>query len=92
MDDGMMTPPNDPKQDLDPLTLLISKVDALTSRLDELNQENQTLKQQNMQIAATNARLLTQQAPVIEGPVQTVQDVAYESFKRELLRGKDARQ
>lgn len=83
MDDGMMTP----DVEVDPLTLMMAKLEDITKRLDSISAENAQLKAQNTQLMNTNAKLLVQQPPA-EGPVMDVRDVAFESFKKELLRGK----
>lgn len=83
MDDGMMTP----DVEVDPLTLMMAKLEDITKRLDTISAENAQLKAQNTQLMNTNAKLLVQQPPA-EGPVMDVRDVAFESFKKELLRGK----
>lgn len=84
-DDGMTTP-----IEVDPITMLAVKMEELQKKLDEIATENVQLKSQNSQIAMTNARLLMQQpaaAPEPE-PRLDVEEVAYQSFIKELLRGR----
>lgn len=86
-DDGMMTTPEQP----DPLSTILAKLEETLDKVEELKTENAAIKAQNAQIVQTNARLMTQApytAPEPE-PVLDVREVAYESFKKQLLRGKE---
>lgn len=83
MDDGMMQP----EEKVDPMTLLIAKLEAMEKRMEQLTDDNATIKTQNAQLVRTNVNLM-QQAPAPVEPVPDVRDIAFESLKNELLRGK----
>ena len=82
-DDGMM----EPDQQLDPMTILLAKVEDLEKRLKTITDDNTAIKQQNATLLRTNVNLM-QQAPAPAEPVPDVRDIAFESLKNELLRGK----
>lgn len=83
MDDGMMQP----EEKVDPMTLLLAKLEAMEKRMEQLTNDNATIKTQNAQLVRTNVNLM-QQAPAPVEPVPDVRDIAFESLKNELLRGK----
>lgn len=83
MDDGMMQP----EEKVDPMTLLLAKLEAMEKRMEQLTNDNATIKTQNAQLVRTNVNLM-QQAPAPADPVPDVRDIAFESLKNELLRGK----
>ena len=76
-----------PDEKVDPMTLLLSKLDAMEKRIEQLTEDNTQIKSQNAQLMRTNVNLM-QQAPAPAEPVSDVRDIAYESLKNELLRGK----
>ena len=82
-DDGMMQP--DEKDD--PMTLLLSKLEAMEKRIEQLTEDNTQIKTQNAQLMRTNVNLM-QQAPAPAEPVPDVRDIAFESLKKELMRGR----
>lgn len=83
MDDGMLQP----EEKVDPMTLLLAKLEAMEKRMEQLTNDNATIKTQNAQLVRTNVNLM-QQAPAPVEPVPDVRDIAFESLKNELLRGK----
>ena len=82
-DDGMMKP----DQQLDPMTILLAKVEDLEKRLKTITDDNAAIRQQNATLLKTNVNLM-QQAPAPAEPVPDVRDIAFESLKKELLRGR----
>ena len=82
-DDGMMQP----DEKVDPMTLLLAKLDAMEKRIEQLTEDNTQIKTQNAQLMRTNVNLM-QQAPAPAEPVPAVRDIAYESLKKELMRGR----
>lgn len=82
-DDGMMQP----DEKVDPMTLLLSKLDAMEKRIEQLTEDNTQIKSQNAQLMRTNVNLM-QQAPAPAEPVPDVRDIAFESLKKELMRGR----
>ena len=82
-DDGMMQP----DQQMDPMTILLAKVEELEKRLKTITDDNTAIKQQNATLLKTNVNLM-QQAPVPAEAVPDVRDIADESLKKELLRGR----
>ena len=82
-DDGMMQP----DEKVDPMTLLLSKLEAMEKRIEQLTEDNTQIKTQNAQLMRTNVNLM-QQAPVPAEPVPDVRDIAFESLKKELMRGR----
>ena len=82
-DDGMM----EPDQQLDPMTILLAKVEDLEKRLKTITDDNAAIRQQNATLLKTNVNLM-QQAPAPAEPVPDVRDIAFESLKKELMRGR----
>ena len=82
-DDGMMQP----DEKVDPMTLLPSKLEAMEKRIEQLTEDNTQIKTQNAQLMRTNVNLM-QQAPAPAEPVPDVRDIAFESLKKELMRGR----
>ena len=82
-DDGMMQP----DEKVDPMTLLLSKLEAMEKRIEQLTEDNTQIKTQNAQLMRTNVALM-QQAPAPAEPVPDVHDIAFESLKKELMRGR----
>ena len=82
-DDGMMQP----DEKVDPMTLLLSKLDAMEKRIEQLTEDNTQIKTQNAQLMRTNVNLM-QQAPAPAEPVPDVRDIAFISLKKELMRGR----
>ena len=82
-DDGMMQP----DQQMDPMTILLAKVEELEKRLKTITDDNTAIKQQNATLLRTNVNLM-QQAPAPADPVPDVRDIAFESLKKELMRGR----
>lgn len=82
-DDGMMQP----DEKVDPMTLLLAKLDAMEKRIEQLTEDNTQIKSQNAQLMRTNVNLM-QQAPAPAEPVPDVRDIAFESLKKELMRGR----
>ena len=82
-DDGMMQP----DEKVDPMTLLLSKLEAMEKRMEQLTEDNTQIKTQNAQLMRTNVNLM-QQAPAPAEPVPDVRDIAFESLKKELMRGR----
>ncbi len=82
-DDGMMQP----DEKVDPMTLLLSKLEAMEKRIEQLTEDNTQIKTQNAQLMRTNVNLM-QQAPAPADPVPDVRDIAFESLKKELMRGR----
>ena len=82
-DDGMMQP----DQQMDPMTILLAKVEELEKRLKTITDDNTAIKQQNATLLRTNVNLM-QQAPAPVEPVPDVRDIAFESLKKELMRGR----
>ena len=82
-DDGMMQP----DQQMDPMTILLAKVEDLEKRLKTITDDNTAIKQQNATLLRTNVNLM-QQAPAPAEPVPDVRDIAFESLKKELMRGR----
>lgn len=82
-DDGMMKP----DQQLDPMTILLAKVEDLEKRLKTITDDNAAIRQQNATLLKTNVNLM-QQAPAPAEPVPDVRDIAFESLKKELMRGR----
>ena len=82
-DDGMMKP----DQQMDPMTILLAKVEELEKRLKTITDDNTAIKQQNATLLRTNVNLM-QQAPAPAEPMPDVRDIAFESLKKELMRGR----
>lgn len=82
-DDGMMQP----DEKVDPMTLLLSKLESMEKRIEQLTEDNTQIKTQNAQLMRTNVNLM-QQAPAPAEPVPDVRDIAFESLKKELMRGR----
>ena len=82
-DDGMM----EPDQQMDPMTILLAKVEDLEKRLKTITDDNAAIRQQNATLLRTNVNLM-QQAPAPAEPVPDVRDIAFESLKKELMRGR----
>ena len=82
-DDGMMQP----DQQMDPMTILLAKVEELEKRLKTITDDNTAIKQQNATLLRTNVNLM-QQTPAPAEPVPDVRDIAFESLKKELMRGR----
>lgn len=82
-DDGMMQP----DQQMDPMTILLAKVEELEKRLKTITDDNAAIKQQNATLLRTNVNLM-QQAPAPAEPMPDVRDIAFESLKKELMRGR----
>ena len=82
-DDGMMQP----DEKVDPMTLLLAKLDAMEKHIEQLTEDNTQIKAQNAQLMRTNVNLM-QQAPAPAEPVPDVRDIAFESLKKELMRGR----
>ena len=82
-DDGMMQP----DEKVDPMTLLLAKLDAMERHIEQLTEDNTQIKAQNAQLMRTNVNLM-QQAPAPAEPVPDVRDIAFESLKKELMRGR----
>ena len=76
-----------PDEKVDPMTLLLSKLDAMEKRIEQLTEDNTQIKTQNAQLMRTNVNLM-QQAPTPTEPVPDVRDIAFESLKKELMRGR----
>ena len=76
-----------PDEKVDPMTLLLSKLDAMEKRIEQLTADNTQIKSQNAQLMRTNVNLM-QQAPAPAEPVPDVRDIAFESLKKELMRGR----
>ena len=76
-----------PDQQLDPMTILLAKVEDLEKRLKTITDDNADIKQQNATLLKTNVSLM-QQAPAPAEPVPDVRDIAFESLKKELMRGR----
>ena len=76
-----------PDEKVDPMTLLLSKLDAMEKRIEQLTEDNTQIKTQNAQLMRTNVNLM-QQAPTPAEPVPDVRDIAFESLKKELMRGR----
>ena len=76
-----------PDEKVDPMTLLLSKLDAMEKRIEQLTEDNTAIKSQNAQLMRTNVNLM-QQAPAPTEPVPDVRDIAFESLKKELMRGR----
>ena len=76
-----------PDEKVDPMTLLLAKLDAMEKRIEQLTEDNTAIKSQNAQLMRTNVNLM-QQAPAPAEPVPDVRDIAFESLKKELMRGR----
>lgn len=76
-----------PDEKVDPMTLLLAKLDAMEKRIEQLTEDNTQIKTQNAQLMRTNVNLM-QQAPTPAEPVPDVRDIAFESLKKELMRGR----
>lgn len=76
-----------PDQQLDPMTILLAKVEDLEKRLKTITDDNAAIRQQNATLLKTNVNLM-QQAPAPAEPVPDVRDIAFESLKKELMRGR----
>lgn len=76
-----------PDQQMDPMTILLAKVEELEKRLKTITDDNTAIKQQNATLLRTNVNLM-QQAPAAAEPVPDVRDIAFESLKKELMRGR----
>lgn len=76
-----------PDQQMDPMTILLAKVEELEKRLKTITDDNTAIKQQNATLLRTNVNLM-QQAPAPAEPVPDVRDIAFESLKKELMRGR----
>lgn len=76
-----------PDQQMDPMTILLAKVEELEKRLKTITDDNAAIKQQNATLLRTNVNLM-QQAPAPAEPVPDVRDIAFESLKKELMRGR----
>ena len=69
------------------MTLLLSKLETMEKRIEQLTEDNTQIKTQNAQLMRTNVNLM-QQAPAPAEPVPDVRDIAFESLKKELMRGR----
>lgn len=76
-----------PDEKVDPMTLLLSKLEAMEKRIEQLTEDNTQIKTQNAQLVRANVNLM-QQAPAPAEPVPDVRDIAFESLKKELMRGR----
>ena len=76
-----------PEEKVDPMTMLLAKLDAMEKRIEQLTEDNTQIKTQNAQLMRTNVNLM-QQAPAPAEPVPDVRDIAFESLKKELMRGR----
>ena len=76
-----------PDEKVDPMTMLLAKLDAMEKRIEQLTEDNTQIKTQNAQLMRTNVNLM-QQAPAPAEPVPDVRDIAFESLKKELMRGR----
>ena len=76
-----------PDEKVDPMTLLLSKLEAMEKRIEQLTEDNTQIKTQNAQLMRTNVNLM-QQTPTPVEPVPDVRDIAFESLKKELMRGR----
>ena len=76
-----------PDQQMDPMTILLAKVEDLEKRLKTITDDNAAIRQQNATLLRTNVNLM-QQAPAPAEPVPDVRDIAFESLKKELMRGR----
>lgn len=76
-----------PDEKVDPMTLLLSKLESMEKRIEQLTEDNTQIKTQNAQLMRTNVNLM-QQAPAPAEPVPDVRDIAFESLKKELMRGR----
>ena len=76
-----------PDEKVDPMTLLLSKLEAMEKRIEQLTEDNTQIKTQNAQLMRTNVNLM-QQTPTPAEPVPDVRDIAFESLKKELMRGR----
>ena len=76
-----------PDQQMDPMTILLAKVEDLEKRLKTITDDNTAIRQQNATLLRTNVNLM-QQAPAPAEPVPDVRDIAFESLKKELMRGR----
>lgn len=76
-----------PDQQMDPMTILLAKVEELEKRLKTITDDNASIRQQNATLLRTNVNLM-QQAPAPAEPVPDVRDIAFESLKKELMRGR----
>lgn len=76
-----------PDEKVDPMTLLLAKLDAMEKRIEQLTEDNTQIKTQNAQLMRTNVNLM-QQTPAPAEPVPDVRDIAFESLKKELMRGR----
>ena len=76
-----------PDEKVDPMTLLLSKLEAMEKRIEQLTEDNTQIKTQNAPLMRTNVNLM-QQAPAPAEPVPDVRDIAFESLKKELMRGR----
>ena len=76
-----------PDEKVDPMTLLLSKLEVMEKRIEQLTEDNTQIKTQNAQLMRTNVNLM-QQAPAPAEPVPDVRDIAFESLKKELMRGR----
>ena len=76
-----------PDQQMDPMTILLAKVEELEKRLKTITDDNAAIRQQNATLLRTNVNLM-QQAPAPAEPVPDVRDIAFESLKKELMRGR----
>ena len=83
-DDGMM----EPDQQLDPMTILLAKVEDLEKRLKTITDDNAAIRQQNATLLKTNVNLMQQSTPALPENVPDVRDIAFESLKKELMRGR----
>ena len=77
----------EPDQQMDPMTILLAKVEELEKRLKTITDDNAAIRQQNATLLRTNVNLM-QQAPAPAEPVPDVRDIAFESLKKELMRGR----
>ena len=77
----------EPDQQMDPMTILLAKVEDLEKRLKTITDDNTAIRQQNATLLRTNVNLM-QQAPAPAEPVPDVRDIAFESLKKELMRGR----
>ena len=76
-----------PDQQMDPMTILLAKVEDLEKRLKTITDDNAAIRQQNATLLKTNVNLM-QQASAPAEPVPDVRDIAFESLKKELMRGR----
>lgn len=87
-DDGFMTLPEDSTPDVS--SAILAKLEEMQKAMAKLSEENTRIRRENAEIAKTNARLMTTASPAafVQEAVPDVRDMAYESFKKNLIRGR----